>query len=101
VFCDQDGQRIASVRRSFETACRRASLVDFYIHDLRHTCAAWLVNAGVPLPEVRDLLGHASVMMTERYAHLAPENIRAAVKKLDAVLRFGHGVEWDRDQKSS
>ena len=53
-------------------------------------CASWLVSAGVPLPEVRDLLGHASVEMTERYAHLAPENLRAAVGVLDRMSRFGH-----------
>jgi len=50
---------------------------------MRHTCAAWLVSAGVPLTEVRDLLGYSTVKMTERYAHLAPENVRAAVARLD------------------
>ncbi len=40
---------------------------------------ARLLSAGVPLAEVRDLLGHSSITMTERYAHLAPENVRAAV----------------------
>jgi len=49
--------------------------------------------AGVPLIEVRDLLGHSSIEMTERYAHLAPENVRAAVEVLDGTARscFGHG----------
>jgi site-specific recombinase XerD len=52
-----------------------------------------LVSAGVPLAEVRDLLGHSTVTMTERHAHLAPENLRAAVHRLEAgVSRFGHGV---------
>ncbi|MEW6037759.1 MAG: tyrosine-type recombinase/integrase [Pseudomonadota bacterium] len=64
---------------------------DFRIHDLRHTCAAWLVSAGVALAEVRDLLGHSTVKMTEKYAHLAPENIRAAVAVLDeGKSRSGH-----------
>lgn len=85
VFCDEGGKRIANVRRAFETACRRVGLEDFHIHDLRHTCAAWLVSAGVALAEVRDLLGHASITMTERYAHLAPENVRAAVAVLDSA----------------
>ncbi len=90
VFCDSRGRRIASVKKSFETACRRAGIDDFRIHDLRHTCAAWLVTAGIPLAEVRDLLGHRSIQMTERYAHLAPENIRSAVQRLDG------GFEEDR-----
>jgi integrase len=100
VFCDQNGQRIANVRRSFETACRRINLEDFTIHDLRHTCAAWLVSAGVALAEIRDLLGHASITMTERYAHLAPENIRAAVEMLDSVSRSSHAPKIDRKRKT-
>lgn len=49
-----------------------------------------VVTAGVPLTEVRDLLGHSTVMMTERYAHLAPENVREAVRKLEGLSRSGH-----------
>ena len=45
---------------------------DFHIDDLRHTFASWLVMEGVPLFEVSKLLRHASIQMTERYAHLAP-----------------------------
>ena len=42
-----------------------------------------MVSAGVALAEVRDLLGHSSIVMTERYAHLAPTSARNAVAKLD------------------
>jgi integrase len=83
VFCNRHGERIQDIKKGFATACRRAEITDFHPHDLRHTCAAWLVTAGVPLPEVRDLLGHSTIQMTERYAHLAPENVRAAVNVLD------------------
>jgi integrase len=83
VFCHTDGSRIGSVKRSFATACTKAGIKDFRFHDLRHTCAAWLVTAGVSLTEVRDLLGHSSVTMTEKYAHLAPERVRIAVAALD------------------
>lgn len=94
VFCDEDGNRLANVRKGFEMACQRAGIQDFRIHDLRHTCAAWLVTAGAPLAEVRDLLGHQSVVMTERYAHLAPENLRSTVARLDArpdLAQSSHG----------
>ena len=64
---------------------------DFRIHDLRHTAAAWLVTSGVPPIEVRDLLGHTTIQMTERYAHLAPDNLRFALSHLDKMSRFGHG----------
>lgn len=100
VFCNKKGKRIASVRRSFVTACERAGIEDFRIHDL-HCCAAWLVSAGVPLTEVRDLLGHSTVKMTERYAHLAPENVRAAVARLDNVSRFGHGQQIELDEEQA
>lgn len=66
-------------------------ITDFRPHDLRHACAAWLVQAGVPLAEIRELLRHTTVQMTEKYAHLAPENVRAAVAVLDGNRsRFGH-----------
>jgi integrase len=73
---------------------RRAGIVDYHIHDTRHTCAVWLVTVGAPLIEVRDLLGHSSVKTIERYAHPAPENVRAAVALLDgAESRFSYTEE--------
>jgi len=84
VFCAPNGRRIANVQRSFSSACAAAGLVDVHIHDLRHTCAAWLAQAGVPLLDVSNLLRHASIEMTQRYAHLAPTSARNAVAKLEA-----------------
>lgn len=68
--------------------CRDAGIEDFHFHDLRHTCAAWLVSPGAPLAEIRDLLGHSTIQMTERYAHLAPETLRATVARFES--RFSH-----------
>lgn len=93
VFADKQGRRIASLKHSFASACKRVGIENFRPHDLRHTCAAWLVSAAVPLPEVRDVLGHSTIRMTERYAHLAPENIRAAVAKLDGLLHSDYSGE--------
>lgn len=90
VFSSKDGNRQEAIRTAFKIALRNAQITNFRIHDLRHTCASWLVSAGQPLPAVRDLLGHSTVKMTERYAHLAPENVRAAVVVLDSVSRSGH-----------
>jgi integrase len=59
-----------------------AGLPGVRFHDLRHTCASWLVQAGVPLLTVRDFLGHSTVAVTQRYAHLRPEHLRDAVLKL-------------------
>lgn len=83
VFCNRQGRRIASIKKSFAGACRSAGIEDFTPHDLRHTCAAWLVQAGVPLRTVAEILRHASISTTMRYAHLAPEDAAAGVQALD------------------
>jgi integrase len=75
-----------SYRAVFERAVEIARIDDFRFHDLRHTYASWLVQAGRPLAEVQALLGHQTTRMTNRYAHLAPENLRNAVGALDSVL---------------
>jgi len=81
-------------------ACREAGIEDFTIHDLRHTCAAWLVSAGAPLAEIRDLLGHSTILMTERYDHVAPDNLRTTVARFDES-RFGHAGEDGARAKSA
>lgn len=77
------GRAIASAKKSFATACANAGIEDCTIHDLRHTFASRLVQAGVPIATVKDVMRHASIQTTMRYAHLAPENTRQAVALLD------------------
>lgn len=85
VFVGTDGKPIRDFRTAFAQACQRAGIEDFRIHDMRHTCASWLVMSGAPLAEIRDLLGHSTVMMTEKYAHLAPETLRGTIGRLDEI----------------
>ena len=61
-------------RRVLKPALERAGLGDLGVtlHDLRHTYASWLVQAGIPLERVAELLGHASITTTQIYAHLMP-----------------------------
>ena len=82
------GRRISSVKTAFAAACRRANIEHCTPHTLRHTCASWMVMEGRSLMEVRDILGHSTVKMTERYAHLAPERLREAVSVLETGRTF-------------
>lgn len=83
VICRTSGRRILSVKKSFRVAVQEAGIPDLRIHDLRHTCAAWLVQAGVPIRTVRDYLRHKDIATTMLYAHLAPEAVREAAAALD------------------
>lgn len=82
VFAGPDGEPMFSLKTSWTKVARAAKLKDVRFHDLRHTFASKLVQAGVDLNTVRALLGHADLKMTLRYAHLAPNNLAAAVAKL-------------------
>jgi integrase len=64
-------------------ACLRASLRLIGWHTFRHTFASWLATAGVPVPSIQVLLGHASITMTMRYTHIASSALRDAVFTLD------------------
>jgi integrase len=55
---------------------KAADLDGLRIHDLRHTFASVLINKGVSIYEVQTLLGHSTIQMTQRYAHLAPDRLQ-------------------------
>ena len=71
------------VDRPLRGALRRASLRRVSFHALRHSFASQLVSAGRTLKEVQELLGHATIQTTMRYAHLAPDRMREAISVLD------------------
>lgn len=69
-------------REWFDQVLSDAKIVNFYWHDLRHTFASRLVMAGVDIRTVQELMGHKTIQVTVRYAHLAPQHQLEAVQRL-------------------
>lgn len=97
VFCDSQGRRFYEVKRSFASACKKAGIVDFRFHDLRHTFASHLVMNVGNLKVVQELLGHADIKMTMRYAHLSQAHLKEAVATLNN-FGYGHKMVTDSHQ---
>lgn len=78
----KSGKPIQDVKKSFKSACREAGIENLRFHDLRHTFATRLVESGVDIVTVAELLGHSSLRMTMRYSHPSPDHKRKAVENL-------------------
>jgi integrase len=76
-----------NVGRAFRSTVKKVGINDFRLHDLRHTFATRLVQAGIDLYKVQLLLGHVTPTMTQRYAHHHPESLRDGVRVLDDVKK--------------
>ncbi|HDL6965346.1 TPA: site-specific integrase [Yersinia enterocolitica] len=88
-----DGTKAAEVRKmrvdgntAWRLALKRAGIDNFRFHDLRHTWASWLVQAGVPLTVLQEMGGWESIEMVQRYAHLAPRHLSAHAKQIDSIF---------------
>ncbi len=77
-----NGKRIKDIKTAFLKAVKRSGIRPCRFHDLRHTFATRLVLAGVDITTVNELLGHANISTTMRYAHPTPEHRQAAVGQL-------------------
>jgi len=75
--------RTRSIRTAFENAVTAAKLDDFHFHDTRHHFASWFMMRGGSLHALKEILGHADLKMTLRYAHLAPEHLRNEMTKTE------------------
>ena len=92
VFCNpRTGMPFVSFFYSWDTARKEAGLPDLRVHDLRHSFASFLVNAGRSLYEAQELLGHADTRTTSRYAHLSRDRLREAV---ETVPLGGQVFDW-------
>ena len=82
VFSSSNGSSFNNVKKAWAGILNDAGIQNLRWHDMRHHFASKLVMVGVDLNTVRELLGHADIKMTLRYAHLAPEHKANAVAKL-------------------
>jgi excisionase family DNA binding protein len=93
VFLNPDtGKPLTSVKTAFTAACRRAGISGLRFHDLRHTFATRLNLLGADPITIRDLLGHSSLKITERYTHSNQEQKRRAVEMLAKADPQGDGT---------
>lgn len=81
----ETGKPFISFFYSWNNARVRAGMPEFRIHDLRHSFASYLVNAGRSLYEVQELLGHSDIKTTSRYAHLSRERLAQAVEHVPQI----------------
>lgn len=78
------GTSYRDIKRAFQTACEKARVESLRFHDLRHTFASRLVERGVDIVTVKELLGHSTIRMTERYTHSRMDLKRNAVERLSS-----------------
>lgn len=84
VFLATDGRPFSNYRMNYgiRRLCKDARLRKIGWHTLRHTFASHLAMRGVPLPAIKELMGHSSIATTMRYAHVAPSTLRSAIALL-------------------
>jgi len=99
VFPSSKGGRIVQISETFNRTVTALGLNNgvtdprqkVVFHTLRHTFASWLVEQSVDLYTVKELMGHSTLAMTERYSHLAPDTLRRAVRALEASMDKAQG----------
>ena len=91
VFPGKNGKPRKQISKTFDRTVKALGFNDgiqdrrqkLTFHSCRHTCASWLVQAGIPLFTVQKIMGHSTIALTERYSHLCPEQFKNAAAALD------------------
>ena len=88
VFPSETGKKRSrhNVSSAFKKACKRAGIEDFRFHDLRHDFGSNLVQRGISIYSVKELMGHKDVRTTQRYAHLSPDKLKVDIAVLDKPM---------------
>lgn len=91
------GKLLNGIRKAFVRACKQAGISGLRFHDLRHTFASRLIEKGVDIVTVKELLGHSTVILTQRYTHSRNEQRRRAVELLDGVPAVTLSQIWHKN----
>jgi integrase len=83
LFPRRDGQGPIDIRKAWENARNAAGLKDFRFHDLRHSTASYLAMNGASLVEIAEVLGHRTLQMVRRYAHLSESHVKDVVGRMN------------------
>ena len=85
VFCDNKGRPFKQINKSFQASLKKAGIEDFRFHDLRHTFASHFIMRKGSLKDLQEILGHKTMTMTMRYAHLSQEHKKKAINLLNGL----------------
>lgn len=85
VVVDGKGRRVNDIKRGFKTVCRRAGIHDFRIKDLRHTFASHFIMRSRDIKALQEILGHTTLRMTSRYAHLLDSHKEDQMAKMGGL----------------
>jgi len=77
------------LERPWKTALKKACIVDFRWHDLRHSAASYLAMSGVPMRSIAEILGHKTLQMVKRYSHLTLDHLREEINKMSEKFNLG------------
>jgi integrase len=86
LFPRADGRQPIDLRAAWARALQQAGITDFRFHDLRHSAASYLAMNGASLVDIAAILGHRTLQMVQRYAHLAEGHTAAVVARMNATI---------------
>jgi len=90
---------LKDVSHSLNTACHKVGIDKLRFHDLRHTAATFMVQAGIDLVTIKEILGHSTVQMTMIYCHSSQESKRKAVQELERIFSTPNFMVRNREEK--